>query len=248
MPHPTTKVPNVHKTPIRLVGSGMTHKGLIRETNEDMILTDPTGALWAVADGMGGHGNGAFASDLVIDHLTSLSSAGLPQDRLEAALQAANSALIRNRSAGVAGATVVAALFGADIVHLTWAGDSRVYRMRQGELVQLTRDHSVVQDLLDAGQLNAMELESHPEAHVVTRAIGGNDTLQLDHLAAEVFPGDQYLLCSDGLTRCVSDTDITDILKRHIDPDQATRALLQAAMEGGAPDNVSAIVVVAEEL
>jgi len=181
MPHPTTKVPLGQKPELEVFGSGMTHKGLVRETNEDMILTDPTGSLWAVADGMGGHGNGEFASDLVIDHLTTLSSFGPPKDRL---------------------------------------------------------------DLLDAGTMTTTEIENHPEAHVVTRAVGGGEILNLDHQTTPVHPEDRYLLCSDGLNRCVDDAQINQILQAYPDPEQATRMLLQAAMEKGAPDNVSAIVIV----
>lgn len=228
----------------------MTHKGLVRDSNEDMILTDPTGALWAVADGMGGHGHGEFASDLVIDHLTSLPTRGTPKERLETALQTANQALMRNQqegTMGVAGATVVAALFDAGLVHITWAGDSRVYRLRSGVLEQMTHDHSVVQDLVDSGKIQNTDMEKHPEAHVVTRAVGGGETLTLDHRHAVVMAGDLFLLCSDGLSRCVNDAHIRDILLQNSDPDQGARALLKAAMEEGAPDNVSAIVVMAKE-
>lgn len=247
MPHPTTKVPLGQKPELEVFGSGMTHKGLVRETNEDMILTDPTGSLWAVADGMGGHGNGEFASDLVIDHLTTLSSFGPPKDRLEMALQSANQALVRSqetRATGLAGATVVAALYEAGHIHIAWAGDSRAYRLQSGQLKQLTHDHSIVQDLLDAGTMTTTEIENHPEAHVVTRAVGGGEILNLDHQTTPVHPEDRYLLCSDGLNRCVDDAQINQILQAYPDPEQATRMLLQAAMEKGAPDNVSAIVIV----
>lgn len=246
MSHPTTKVPRKDAQNFHVVGAGMTHKGLVREANEDMILTDPAGSLWAVADGMGGHGNGAFASDLVIDSLTSLPAEGSSADRLEIALQSANQALInkqKKQSSGVAGATVVAALFERDRVDIVWAGDSRAYRLRNEVLQQLTRDHSVVQDLIDAGRVQTTEMENHPEAHIVTRAVGGSPDLTLDRCVEELKDGDCFLLCSDGLSRCVNDAQLRELLTQPEDPENVVRSLLQAAMEAGAPDNVSAIVV-----
>lgn len=248
MAQPTTQVPNGRQSRLKISGFGMTHKGLVRDKNEDMILTDPTGALWAVSDGMGGYGNGQIASDLVIEHLTTVQSYQNPVERIKEALLRANQVILDRARTGVQkvmGATVVAAAFGDNLLHIVWAGDSRAYLLRDRKLQRMSRDHSVIQDLVDTGAVLPDDAESHPESHIVTRAVGATEDLELDHVSEPLLNKDRVLLCSDGLTRCVDDATIENVLVGRPDPEQATRALVTCAMENGAPDNISAIVVVA---
>ncbi|MCO8144971.1 protein phosphatase 2C domain-containing protein [Rhodovulum tesquicola] len=253
MSAPTTRVP----VPVpgldmpRPVGAGLTHRGRVRERNEDAILTDPDGGeLWAVADGMGGHAAGDVASDMVIDALAGLPDEAAPVAGMIGRLEAANAAIGARALAegrGQMGATVVAAMIRAAVAHLVWAGDSRGYLLRGGHLRLLTRDHTLVQDLVERGALGAEEAEHHPEAHVVTRAVGMGAGFAAESLSVPVVPGDRLLLCSDGLPRCVSEQAIAAILLGAASPEDACRALVAAALEAGAPDNVSVIVVGIEE-
>ena len=168
------------------VGAGLTHRGRVREQNEDSILTDPAGQLWAVADGMGGYQHGAVASDIVIDCLEAIEDDGDPTASLGRQLTKANT-LVRGRASepgmGQMGSTVVALFISQAVAHLAWAGDSRAYLLRGRHLRMLTRDHTVVQDLVDRGQLSPEDAEKHPESHIITRAIGGDSSIELDHLS-----------------------------------------------------------------
>ncbi len=238
----STRVPN---QPGRPQGAGLSHTGHVRTNNEDAILTDPSGVLWAVADGMGGYGHGDVAADLVIEQLALIPHTPVSGAHLVAALQSANSAVRRwAASANVAqmGATVVAALIDGGATTIAWVGDSRAYRSRGGELLQLTRDHSVVQELLDDGRLSPAAVRQHPQSHVVTRAIGAADRLDVDSVEVALEPGDFLLLCSDGLTDCLAEPEIIAHLNAP-SPDAACRRLVAAALEHGAPDNVSVIVI-----
>ncbi|MCA1490719.1 serine/threonine-protein phosphatase [Ensifer sp. NBAIM29] len=227
-------------------GAGLSHTGHVRKSNEDAILTDPSGALWAVADGMGGYGHGDVAADMVIEQLALLPHAPISCAHLVGAIQAANSAIRRwAASANVdqMGATAVAALIDGEVATIAWVGDSRAYRLRGGELSQLTRDHSVVQELLDGGHLTPSAVWQHPQAHVVTRAIGAADRLDVDTTEVALEPGDVLILCSDGLTDCVAEPEITSLMKAESTPAAACRRLVAAALDHGAPDNISVVVV-----
>lgn len=227
-------------------GVGLTHRGLVRERNEDAILTDPTGRLWAVADGMGGYGHGDVASDIVIDSLETIDDADDPAEALATRLAAANE-IMRGRAAepgmGPMGATVVAAIVTGTRAEIAWAGDSRAYLFHDGQFRQLTRDHSVVQDLVDRGELSPEAAEHHPQAHVVTRAVGGDDAFEVEQVSVPLAVGDRLLLCSDGLTRSVDELAIAGHLTTAVAPGEACRVLVHAALDAGAPDNVSVIVV-----
>jgi len=247
---PFTRVPfKLQQLPVA-VGAGLTHRGLVRERNEDAILTDPAGVLWAVADGMGGYGNGDVASDIVVDCLATIDETGEPAELLAESLVKAND-LVRARGReirqGVMGATVVALLIQNAVGNIAWAGDSRAYLMRSGSLRLLTSDHTVVQELVESGALQAAEAEHHPESHVVTRAVGGADTLEVDHVTVPLIIGDRLLLCSDGLTACVYDQSIAHALIKEPTPDAVCNALVTEALQNGAPDNVSVISVFIQE-
>ena len=248
MTSPITRVPQPGLAWPLPVGAGLTHEGLQREANEDAILTDPSGALWAVADGMGGYGHGDVAADMVIDHLSRLPHDGIGAAGVVAALAEANRAIRRHaRVAGIAamGATVVALLISGPVAVVVWAGDSRAYLLRNGSLRRLTRDHSVVQDLLDGGRLRPEEAEAHPQGHIVTRAVGATEELEAETREVALARGDVILLCSDGLTRCVPELQVAEVLATSREPETACRRLVEAALEHGAPDNVSVIVVAA---
>lgn len=239
----STRVPNRQGRP---EGAGLSHTGQVRDSNEDAILTDPSGALWAVADGMGGYGHGDVAADMVIEQLTLLPHAPISSAHLVGALQAANSGIRRWAAAANVeqmGATAVAALVDGQAATIAWVGDSRAYRLRGGELARLTRDHSVVQELIDAGRLAAAAVWQHPQAHVVTRAIGAGDRLDVETTEVALEPGDVLILCSDGLTDCVAEGEITSCVKAASTPEAACRRLIAAALDHGAPDNVSVVVV-----
>jgi protein phosphatase len=227
-------------------GAGRTHRGLVREANEDAILTDPTGVLWAVADGMGGYGHGDIAADLVIDALARLPHGGGGRVLLGRGLAEAHADVRRQaRSDGLGpiGATVVAALIEDDRAVVGWAGDSRAYLLRDGRLAPVTRDHSVVQELIDSASLSEAEAAAHPEAHVVTRAIGVGEEAWPEFIEIALREGDQLLLCSDGLSRCVPEPEIAAALAQTREPEAACVALIEAALAHGAPDNVSAVLL-----
>jgi serine/threonine protein phosphatase Stp1 len=226
-----------------------THPGLKRKVNEDSILVRTDRGFWAVADGMGGHEAGDVASAKVVEALSLVP----PHSAIESfvadtisALTAANSDLIRlARSAHrprTIGTTIVGLVISETRFGCFWAGDSRAYRIREGEIAQLTRDHSLVQGLVDAGMLAPAEAEDHPNANVVTRAVGASETLDVDTSAGDARAGDIFLLASDGLTRVVTDEEIYTELTTSSGEDAAD-SLLRTVLARGAPDNVSLIIV-----
>jgi serine/threonine protein phosphatase PrpC len=228
-----------------------THVGMVRKVNEDALLERPDLGLWAIADGMGGHDAGQFASQLVVSELNQVTRTA-DDNAVESAvrdrLQAANSAL-RSASKDVAGQRIM----GSTIVVLMalgeqgiglWAGDSRLYRLRDHNLEQLTRDHSQVQEWIDEAVLSPEQAHRHPSANVITRAVGADDDLQIDKVNFPTQSGDVYLLCSDGLTNSVEEREIVTVLDG-ADPTDAVRALVHMALLGGARDNVTLIVVTA---
>lgn len=244
MSTPITVVPR-QSLPVA-VGAGLTNRGMVRDRNEDSILTDPSGVLWAVADGMGGYGNGDVASDIVIDCLAQISDEADPGPALVARLKDANARVLeRQRMPGMGrmGSTVVAVLISRAVAHVAWAGDSRAYLLRGGRLRPLTRDHSVVQEMIDRGELSPEDAERHPESHMVTRAVGGGAELEVDQISVPLAVGDRLLLCSDGLTRCVYEQTVEALLRDASSAEDACQKLVREALDSGAPDNVSAIAV-----
>jgi serine/threonine protein phosphatase PrpC len=238
-----TRVPSPPE-PQASTGAGLTHRGLVRERNEDAILTDPSGTLWAIADGMGGHGYGDIAADIVIEELMRLEDGPDPATTLRNGLYRAN-ARIWERAVenGRMGATVVALMIRDRRAHVAWAGDSRAYLLRRDSLHALTRDHSLVRELVDRGELNARQAEGHPERHVVTRAVGGAPDLEVELTSVPLSRDDRLLLCSDGLTGCVDERRISAGLGSAATPEEACRELVRRALAAGAPDNVSVIAV-----
>lgn len=226
-----------------------THVGLVRKLNEDAVLAQPGRSLWAVADGMGGHDAGEVASAMVVSALGALSAGSnaqqLASDAMKA-LQAVNLNLIalsrqqfENRTIG---STVVALAADRGSYVCFWAGDSRAYLLRDGAANQLTRDHRLVQDLVDAGILTAIEAETHPNANVITRAVGVDDRLVIDSVTGDVRAGDTFVIASDGLTRYV-DADRLLAEVGGCSLDAAADRLLALALAEGALDNVTFAII-----
>ncbi len=223
--------------------------GRVRKLNEDACLDRSDLGLWVVADGMGGHQGGDYASRHIVELLGELgppSSASSFLADVRARLARSNDAL-RNEAAArgpdtIIASTIVALLAFDHHFACLWAGDSRLYLLRDHQLHPVTRDHSHVQDLVELGVINADEAESHPQANVVTRAVGADEGLELDKRHDKLQEGDIFLLCSDGLTRVVPDDQIAGILDNE-DIDQAVRSLMDAALTGGSRDNVTVVVV-----
>ena len=233
---------------MRFECASRTHVGLVRKINEDSLFADPARGLWAVADGMGGHEAGEIASTMVTDALRCLPpSQDLDQLASSAveSLREVNHELIGlARSGGkeqTIGTTVVGLAIADDSFRCFWIGDSRAYRLRGGSLERLSHDHSLVQNLVDAGMLSAEDADSHANANLITRAVGVAETVEVDIVKGEARPGDLFLLASDGLTRVVPDDELAVELGRGTLEDIAER-LVETVLARGAPDNVSLIV------
>ncbi len=232
-----------------LASAARTHVGRRRTINEDAILNEPGRGLWAVSDGMGGHDAGEVASALVVELLgRDAVGVGLAP-RMSAAreaLAAANARLVAMGQEGDARRTIGAtvAVFAAQEGSFAclWAGDSRIYRARDGVLSQLTRDHSLVQELVDAGELHPSEAASHPNANVIRRAVGAAPSLMVDELTGALLSGDRFLLATDGLTRLASNEEMLAALMSD-DLGVAADGLIELSLHRGAPDNVSVILV-----
>ena len=241
----------VHKSPTTAFtwrSASATSQGNVRTHNEDAVLELPAVGLWVVADGMGGHNAGDVASRMIVEALCAIAR---PQrlsellDGVEDRLQAVNERLYRSSlesGRGMTGSTV-AALLAFDAYCLSiWAGDSRIYRLRDGSLTCVTRDHSEVQDLVDEGVINEQAAAHHNAANVITRAVGGGQDLYLDLELRELQHGDRYLLCSDGLYKELSKAILIQHLALH-DVDRACKALMSQALAGPCNDNVSVVAV-----
>ena len=224
-----------------------THVGCRRTVNEDALLECSAAGLWAVADGMGGHEAGDLASMTVVNALLECATGGKANLRqVLTALDLANARLADLSQARYQGRTIGSTVVGLVLdgtgFSCFWAGDSRAYRIREGRIEQLTRDHSLVQDLVDAGKLRPEEAKTHPDSNIITRAVGVSDVLDVETLSGEVLPGDRFLLASDGLTRLLGDEELLAEIDGK-DLDEAASRLLEIVLERGAPDNVSLAIV-----
>jgi protein phosphatase len=235
-------MPGTHET-LAIRYAARSDAGLVRETNQDSAYAGTR--LLAVADGMGSAGS--LASAAVIDALKPLEAA-LPAgdllNALEDAVQQASTAVssIAGADAGRTGSTVTAMLWSGSQLALVHVGDCRAYLLRDGELFQITHDHTVVQSLLDEGRISAAEVASHPQRSLLLRAIDGSAELRADTSLHDALAGDRYLLCSDGLSTVITTQAIQDTLREAGEPGQAVQRLIEAANAAGGPDNVSAVV------
>jgi len=244
--------------------AALSDTGRKRQSNQDCLLTNPASGLYLVADGLGGHAAGAVAARLTasaIDDFISLVSASaevswpfgyslqisFEQNALRTAVLLANlkvchSAEEREDCSGM-GSTVVAFWVRGATAFWTHVGDSRVYQLRGGDLRQLSEDHSLVQEQLRRGIITAAEIKHHTLKHVVTRAIGTRDPLEVIVQQETLRPGDCYLLCCDGLTDLVPDPQIQRIIGSGEDLDGSCRALIAAANEAGGEDNITVVLI-----
>ncbi len=236
---PTPDVLIDDATAPRFRSAAASHVGRVREINQDAFVERPEVGIWTVADGVGGHGHGEVASRMVCDAIADIIPGASFADLIETVrerLAGVNEYLVRQAARlpaeGRSGSTVVVVLARASRCAVLWAGDSRVYRWRGGHLTQITRDHSAAA----AGTANA------GETNAITRAVGGEATLELDTIDDRVHVGDRFLLCSDGLTREVPEAQIR-VWMEQPDIRAAVDGLIGAALEGGGRDNVTALIV-----
>lgn len=236
--------------PLRFHDTIATDVGAVRSVNEDSCIALPQAGLWAVADGMGGHEGGQHASSSIV---ATLGQTAVRADLDEAvglvadSIHAVNHSLYgESRDRGVTmGSTLVVLLARGREFAILWAGDSRAYVFRDGQLIALTRDHTQVQEMVDRGLLLPDQIESHPMKHVLSRAVGVQETLELDGIRDVALPGDLFLLCSDGLHGVLSEPEIAALLAQL--GNRSADALIAACLDRGAPDNVTVAIVSASE-
>lgn len=230
-----------------------THVGMVRKVNEDACISLPDLGLWAVADGMGGHEAGEVASGMIVKALSEVANDLGWEDLIKAAknqLHQVNEQLREESNQRyqqrTIGSTVAVMLARDDQCACLWAGDSRIYRLRKGQLEQLTRDHSHVQELVDQGLIDPEQAHDHPLGNVITRAVGSAEALEIDVRVLPLQTGDVFLLCSDGLNKVVSDTEISRLLNA-ADLQEVVESLVQLALVRGASDNVTVVVIGVKE-
>ena len=235
---------------------GVTDRGIGRETNQDSIALDNSIMLYMVADGMGGHAMGEVASQkavatvtsVVHENITSYDNESLKQDEpvlsmMREALSAANREIYEYSRGETMGTTLSTAHFSNGKLYIAHIGDSRIYRLRRGVLEALTEDHTEAWALVKEGRLSPENAENHRLSHVLTKALGSSKTASPDLKSFGVKDGDIYLLSSDGLFRVVSPEEVRGVLGKDINPEEKCNELLKYALDRGAPDNVSVIIV-----
>ena len=220
--------------------------GLVRDANEDNWFVDEAKGIWLVADGMGGHTNGKLASSKIVECARTVGVAVSAPDllaRFNDRMLRANDELldISKANNAVLGSTLVAVLVFGGHFACMWAGDSRAYLVRDGKMHQISRDHTEVQELLDKKIIDAEQARLWPRRNVITRAVGVFADLELDTIHGQVSEGDKFLLCSDGLTGHVADSEIYETVL-HNGPLDACRHLVALTLERGAKDNVTVVV------
>ena len=233
------------RPPVPWRSAGRTQRGRVRARNEDAFLDRPQGGCWAVADGMGGHRAGEVASQSVIASLAALHEQGTLDQRIGAlrlCLQRLDRRLGLEGMHGTIGSTVVALLLEGRRAACVWAGDSRCYLWREQRLYQLSRDHSLFEQLMAKHQLNREQAQAHPDARALTRAVGGRAPLSLEVLELSMRPGDVFLLCSDGLHQALSHRELGSALNQGT-PQQVVDHLFSLVLRGPARDDLTAVVV-----
>ncbi|WES65942.1 protein phosphatase 2C domain-containing protein [Microbacter sp. GSS18] len=239
---------NAPGRPLTLAWAAATDTGRRREVNQDAVFAGFP--LFVVADGMGGHLGGEIASASTIARLKAVAESGtVSSQTIEKALERAVRDIASHPETTDEGTgTTVTGVFldsSADEPH--WVtmniGDSRVYLVRDDAIVQITTDHSVVQELVAAGRLSPEEAENHPYGNVITRAVGPTESVTPDYVRLDVVEGDRFVICSDGLTKELTDFGIKHFLAEHADPGEAVAAMLDAALENGGRDNITIIVL-----
>ena len=235
--------PRTRKGALTSFGS-RTDIGCLRDHNEDSLVVTPP--LFAVADGMGGHAAGEVASEIAVRVLSELAPEHPDVEALGRAIEEANRAVIQAAREGRGrqgmGTTMTAAMLEGERLVIAQVGDSRAYLLHQGKLQQLTRDHSLMADMIEAGQLTPEEARTHPQRSVITRALGSDAHLHPDIYEINVETGDRLLICSDGLSGMIFDDQIENTLGRVQDPQRCASQLVNEAIAAGGHDNVTVIV------
>lgn len=237
------------RRPIVWNSFAQTDVGVVREINEDSVIAKPEIGLWAVADGMGGHKFGDVASSKIVEALDAV----VPRENLADYIDAIEDAVLNVNEhmleyaqimfeEGGMGSTLVALVIKGRIGVCLWVGDSRLYRYRNQQLVQLSRDHSQVEDMVDMGLITEDEVDHHPQRNVITRAVGVEASLYVDISVFTTQVGDTFLLCSDGLYNSVDKQGIAQALAIR-EVEKGVAELIASSLANGARDNVSAIVV-----
>lgn len=221
----------------------LTHPGNVRELNEDCVACDPVRGLWLVADGMGGHASGDVASQLVAS--TMLEAFAL-ESTMDVAIERAHAAIaqeaVNNQQAEGMGSTLVAACIQDNQADIAWVGDSRAYLWRNNRLEQLSKDHSLVQELIDSGELSPEAALYHPQSNVITQVLGVGEP-QPDHKRVSLQPKDWLVLCSDGLWGEISDAALAKTLKKHRTIQNAAQSLIDQVRDGPGKDNIAIVIV-----
>lgn len=233
--------------PVRIRFAARTDRGLVRRGNQDSAYAGSR--LLAVADGMGGMAAGDLASAIVIAAMAPLDQQPCPvggavdalREMIDRANEGLREAVAADPSRRGMGTTLTGLLLAGDEIAMVHIGDSRAYLLRDGELSQLTRDDTFVQLLVEDGHITAAEAETHPQRFLVTKALQGSDVMA-DYTVSQACPGDRYLLCSDGLSGVVDFAMLRATLDDVADLDECAERLVELALDGGAPDNVTAVL------
>ncbi len=240
---------------MKIASFALSDVGRVRRENQDSSGHFPDRNLFVIADGMGGHKGGKQASEMAVATIAERLAAGPDTekladrtDHLVEAVRDGNRRIVergaRESDLNRMGTTLVALLLQEDEGAIVYVGDSRAYRLRDGELSQLTTDHTLVADLLRANEISEAEATTHPYRHVLTRALGAAEDVTADVCRLDVRPGDLYLLCSDGVSGMLSQSEIKAVASAHVDdPEALCRELIAAANQAGGKDNATAIVV-----
>ncbi len=228
---------------MQLSWTSRSHPGCIRQNNEDYVACMGEQGLWLLADGMGGHQAGEVAAQLACQIVSqSIRTGSEPKEAFSLAHQ-----LILDQSqgqqSGMGSTLICLQQLSDEQFQISWVGDSRAYRWRKGELEQLSRDHSYVQTLIEAGQITADQAREHPEKNIITQCLGAieYDAIEVESLSSFWLPGDLIILCSDGLNDELHDKEIAQILSQSEDPEQQLLDLEEAALESGGKDNISMV-------
>lgn len=231
----------------RFETGAVSHTGHARDHNEDNYLAEPQSGIWLVADGMGGHDRGDYASGAIVQHLASIGRPAHAPDleaRFTERLSRANREINTHaqRSGATIGSTVVALLAYEQHFACVWSGDSRAYLIRDGQLTQVSRDHTEANELLDRGVITAEQAETWHRKNVITRAVGVAPDVQIEKRFGTLRNRDTFILCSDGLNAHVEDAEILDVARKH-QPQEACQILLDLTLQRGASDNTTVVVV-----
>ena len=232
-------------TTTQLMWGARSDVGCVRPHNEDSYLVQSP--LFCVCDGMGGHAAGEVASSIAVETIAKTAPQAADAARLAAAVEAANAAVIEAALTGLGkpgmGCTATCAYIENDMLAIAHVGDSRAYLLHEGTLIRVTRDHSYVEELVDAGEITADEARVHPNRSVITRALGSDPAMYADHFTLHIEEGDRLILCSDGLSSMIPDSEIENIATQSSTAQICVDNLVDAALAAGGHDNVTVVVV-----